>query len=58
MDAFVGQAKALIKTADEAGRKHVLDALRDLSYSLESPQDSAQRIIYLVQNQYYRLLLY
>lgn len=56
MDAFVGQAKALVKTADEAGRKQLLDTLRDLFYSLESPQDSAQRIMYLVRSQYYRLL--
>ena len=50
MDAFFAQAKALIKTSDEAGRKQILDALRDLSYSLESTQDSAQRIMYLVRS--------
>ncbi|KAK9329117.1 S-adenosyl-L-methionine-dependent methyltransferase [Lipomyces starkeyi] len=47
MDAFLAQAKALVKTADEAGRKKILDTLREVSYSLESPQDSAQRIMYL-----------
>ncbi|KFY92681.1 hypothetical protein V500_04072, partial [Pseudogymnoascus sp. VKM F-4518 (FW-2643)] len=47
MDAFSAQAKALIKTNDEAGRKKILDTLRDLCYSLESAQDSAQRIMYL-----------
>lgn len=51
MDAFFAQAKELIKTADEAGRKQILDSLRDLSYSLESTQDSAQRIMYLVRIQ-------
>jgi len=48
MDAFVAQTKSLAKTADEAGRKKILDTLRDLSYSLESTQESAQRILYLV----------
>ncbi|CAI7614810.1 unnamed protein product [Penicillium glandicola] len=47
MDALLAQAKALIETADEAGRKQILDSLRNLSYSLESSQDSAQRIMYL-----------
>jgi demethylsterigmatocystin 6-O-methyltransferase len=50
MDAFSAQAKVLIKTTDEAGRKKILDTLRDLCYSLESAQDSAQRIMYLVQH--------
>lgn len=50
MDAFIAQAKALVKTADEAGRKKILDTLREVSYSLESPQDSAQRIMYLVRS--------
>lgn len=48
MDAFFAQAKALVKTADETDRKKILDTLRDLSHSLETPQDSAQRIMYLV----------
>lgn len=48
MDAFFAQAKALINATDETGRKEILDTLRDLSYSLESAQDSAQRILYLV----------
>lgn len=48
MDAFLAQAKTLAQTADEAGRKQIIDALRNLSYSLESTQDTAQRIMYLV----------
>jgi demethylsterigmatocystin 6-O-methyltransferase len=48
MDAFIAQAKAVVETADEAGRKQILTILRDLSYSLESPLDSALRIMYLV----------
>jgi demethylsterigmatocystin 6-O-methyltransferase len=49
MDALIAQAKELIKTADEAGRKQLLDSLHELSYSLETPQDSATRIMYLVR---------
>lgn len=48
MDAFVAQAKSLVKTADEAGRKKIIDTLRDLSIELESTQESAQRILFLV----------
>jgi demethylsterigmatocystin 6-O-methyltransferase len=50
MDAFLAQAKTLVKTTDEAGRKKILDTLREVSYLLESPQDSAQRIMYLVRS--------
>ena len=48
MDAFLEQAKSLAKTAGEADRKKIQDTLRDLSYSLESTQESAQRILFSV----------
>lgn len=48
MDAFIASAKDLMATADEAGRKKILDTLRDVSYSLENTQESAQRILFLV----------
>jgi demethylsterigmatocystin 6-O-methyltransferase len=50
MDAIIAQAKSLAKTADEGARKQLLDALRDLSYSLETPQDTIQRVQYQVRN--------
>ena len=56
MDAFIAQAKALVRTVDEAGRKQMLDALRDVSYSLESAQDSANRIMYMVQSYLYAFI--
>jgi hypothetical protein len=46
--AFADRATEFAKIANETERKKLLDELRDLAYSLESPQDSAQRIMYLV----------
>lgn len=37
-------------TADEAGRKELLDSLRDLQYSIEKPEDTMQRVIHLVRH--------
>lgn len=36
-------------TADEAGRKELLNSLRDLQYSIEKPEDTMQRVIHLVR---------
>ncbi|KIM98593.1 hypothetical protein OIDMADRAFT_43492 [Oidiodendron maius Zn] len=47
MDALIAQVKALANTADEADHKKLLETLRGLLYSLETPQDSANRIMYL-----------
>jgi hypothetical protein len=44
MDAIATQIQNLAKAADEAGRKKVLDALRDL----ETPYDVLQRFAGLV----------
>jgi hypothetical protein len=49
MDSIVAQVKSLAATADEAGRQKVLDALRELQFSLESHQESAERIFHLVR---------
>lgn len=49
MDAIITQVHDLAKTADEAGRKKILDSLRDLSYSLETREDTAQRVMYQVK---------
>ena len=48
MDTAFDQIRALAQDANEATRKKVLDGLRDLTYSLETPQDSIQRIIFYV----------
>ncbi|KAL4787895.1 S-adenosyl-L-methionine-dependent methyltransferase [Aspergillus varians] len=46
MDSIINQVKALASGADDTARKHILDSLRDLSYSLEVPTDTLQRICY------------
>ncbi|PCG99020.1 O-methyltransferase, family 2 [Penicillium occitanis (nom. inval.)] len=43
MDSIVEQVQKLAATADEAGRKKLLDSLRDLSYAIETPYDTLQR---------------
>jgi demethylsterigmatocystin 6-O-methyltransferase len=44
----VDHVKSISSQADDAGRKKIIDSLRDLAISLESPWDSMQRIMYLV----------
>ena len=48
MDAITAQVQALAKTVDEAGRKKLIDSLRNLSYSLETTQDTSHRLLYAV----------
>ncbi|PQE30043.1 hypothetical protein CJF32_00009466 [Rutstroemia sp. NJR-2017a WRK4] len=43
MDSIVDQIQNLAKTADEAGRKSLIDSLRNLQYSIETPYDTLQR---------------
>lgn len=50
MENIINQIKSLAKGADEAGRRKILDGLRDLALSLETPQDTMQRISYIVCN--------
>lgn len=52
MEAFIAQAKTLAGTADEAGRKKILDVLRDVQYSLETPYDTLQRLSCVVRLRY------
>ena len=48
MEALITQTQNLAIGADETGRKKLLDTLRDLQYSLETPYDTLQRITGLV----------
>jgi demethylsterigmatocystin 6-O-methyltransferase len=48
MEEIVKQIHALAQNADDLTRKHILDSLRDVSFSIETSQDTMQRISYLV----------
>ena len=48
MDALIEHVKTAAAQADEAGRKKIMDELRDLSISIETGYDSMQRIMYSV----------
>jgi demethylsterigmatocystin 6-O-methyltransferase len=48
MEAIIDQVKHLSSSADEVARKKILVALRDLMYAIESPDDTLQRIMFLV----------
>ena len=48
MEAIIDQAKRLAGNVSEQERKKLIDGLRDLSYSLETPDDTMQRIMYMV----------
>lgn len=48
MDALISQVKHEAISVDEAGRQKILDGLRDLAMSIETPEDSMQRIMFLV----------
>jgi hypothetical protein len=48
MDELMSQVKASASNADEAGRKRIIDGLRDLAFAIESPEDTMQRIMFQV----------
>ena len=48
MEAFVAHAKSLASTANEADRRMMLDTLRDVQLSLETPYDTLARLSGLV----------
>ena len=52
VDAIVALAKSLTKEEDEAERKKLLDTLRDVAYSIESPEDTMQRIMFYVKKKF------
>ena len=49
MEAVAAQVKQLAGVASEAARKDIIIALRDLAASLESTDDTMDRIMYLVR---------
>ena len=48
MEDVIDNVKRLARDADESGRKQLIDSLRDLSYSIETPDDTFQRLLNLV----------
>jgi len=48
MNEFPAKAREEANSADENGRKQLLDSLRNLSYEIETPQDTMQRIMFMV----------
>ena len=53
MEALMDQAKHLADTVSEQERKKLIDGFRDLSYSIETPYDTMQRIMYMVSELIY-----
>lgn len=49
MEALAKHVEELAATADVAARRNLLVTLRDLAYSIEDPQDTLNRIGYLVR---------
>lgn len=49
MDALIKHVKHEANSLEEVGRKKILDDLRDLALSIETPEDSVQRIYFLVR---------
>ncbi|KAK2595508.1 hypothetical protein QQS21_006783 [Conoideocrella luteorostrata] len=47
MDTIVNTVQGMAETADESGRKHLIDSLNKLVLSIEKPQDLMQRLLYL-----------
>lgn len=39
----------MARMANEADRRKILDGIRDLAYSIESPKDTTDRIMFLVR---------
>lgn len=48
MEEVVDQVRSLAGSVDEAGRSRILDQLRELAYSLELPDETMNRIMFLV----------
>ena len=48
MESIIEDVKRLASNSDENGRKKLIDSLRELSYSIETPDDTLQRLMYTV----------
>lgn len=48
MDLIIAQVQELAATADGTTRKILIDTHRNLSISLEEPEDTVQRLAYLL----------
>lgn len=49
MNELIARVRDEAKLAGENDRKLLLDALRNLSYEIETPQDTMQRIMFMVE---------
>ena len=50
MDKLLAQVKHDASTGDEAARKKLLQGLRDLAFSIETPEDTIQRVMFEVES--------
>lgn len=50
MDALINHVKHEAGSLDDVGRQKIIDGLRHLALSIETPEDSIQRINYLVRS--------
>ena len=48
MEGIEEEVKRLASSSDESGRKKIIDSLREISYSIETPDDTLQRLTYTV----------
>ena len=44
MNSIVSQVKSLVAGVDDEARRKVIDSLRDLAYSLETPEETYNRL--------------
>jgi demethylsterigmatocystin 6-O-methyltransferase len=50
MDAIIAHVENLAKTADEAGRRKMIESLRNVQFSIETPNDMLRRLCGLVSD--------
>ena len=58
MEDIIESVKRLASNTDEYGHQELMDGLRKLSYSLETPHDTIQRLGYAVALEMESLQLY
>ncbi|KAK9583565.1 hypothetical protein V6Z96_007812 [Aspergillus fumigatus] len=47
MESLIAKIQQEAASASYVGRKKLLDTLRDLQYSIETPEDAMQRVIHM-----------